>query len=265
MLRRDIRRANGSAVWGWRRVGIRESSYLTALVHKRGKSIVTLTQRSQISQQSVLPEKCAALARKAEVAEGIRYIVLHKPDNLVAIIDSERQAVESPQRTEIDSHTVFPENGMRLRESLQRIGFPVLCRSHNVAASVDGIGEAVEAAGKRPQVGQYPALPLKCWIDESLAAKKWVPIADARIGRGSIGAANDYALIVKYRRNDPATVEAAIGAAEGSQVDELVVMVLLRGQANWGSEQDNTYSEHQCSGLHGFTPLHADLRSRGAD
>ena len=91
MLRRDIRRANGSAVWGWRRVGMRESSYLTALVHKRGKSIVTLTQRSQISQQSVLPEKCAALARKAEIVEGIPYIVLHKPDNLVAIGDSERQ------------------------------------------------------------------------------------------------------------------------------------------------------------------------------
>jgi len=80
-----------SAVWGWRRVGIRESSYLTALVHKRGQSIVTLTQRSQISQQSVLPEKCAALARKAEIVEGIPYIVLHKPDNLVAIGDSERQ------------------------------------------------------------------------------------------------------------------------------------------------------------------------------
>jgi len=31
-------------------------------------------------------------------------------------------------------------------------------------------------------------------------------------------------------------------------------MVLLRGQANWGSEQDNTYSELQCSGFHGLTP-----------
>lgn len=76
--------------------------------------------------------------------------------------------------------------------------------------------------------------------------------------RGSIGEANDYALIAKYRRNDPATVEAAIAAAECAPVDELVVAEMRRvslcsqqNRALQRSEQGHRGNQHQSSGFHG--------------
>jgi hypothetical protein len=108
---------------------------------------VGAAKRSEISQPAVLPEERARLRAEAEHRDGIGDRIGRGADDLVSVVERERNAFIPAGSAEIDGLGVLPQDGVGFRVSNQGIDRSGIGQPGEVALGVDsGWPTAVGAA-----------------------------------------------------------------------------------------------------------------------
>src|SRR5581483_3718583 len=139
----------------------------------------------------------------------------------MTIVKSCSEALVSAERSEVEADIVFPEHSPRLDSSNEWVDHTVFRQATDFAEVVDAICETVVAAGKCCQVNQLsvsPAERVKVKAERKIEAAIRIRIGGARTTR-------DHSMFVDYNRE---TVDLAVGAAEGTHINQLITMVMFR-------------------------------------